>query len=361
MPLEAFPALKTEDTMSEFLEYTAEVRKTTDPLYPRVEKIIPEIEWPTIAPYVHAINTLKAERNAVVLAHNYMVPTIFHLVADKVGDSLQLALEAAKTEARIIVQGGVYFMAETSKILSPDKIVLIPDPEAGCSLSESITAADVQRLREQYPGLPVVTYVNTSAEVKAASDICCTSSNAIEVVEHIAAEWGVDSVIMTPDQFLARNVAQQTSIKVIAYDGSCMVHKLFTADHIQMLRQENPGIIILSHPECTEDVVAKSDFAGSTAAMHNYISKEHPAKVALITECSMGANLTAEFPDTQIIRPCMLCPHMHKITLPGILKSLQTMTYEVTVADDVIAGARRAIENMLLVKTSNIVRNYALQ
>src|SRR6187399_2423672 len=258
------------------LAYTPEVARETAHLYERVSRVIPPIEWPGFAPYIHAINELKRSRNAVVLAHNYMTPEIFHCVADVVGDSLQLAREASKTDAEIVVQGGVHFMAETSKLLNPDKMVLIPDLRAGCSLAASITGADVRALREAYPGLPVVTYVNTSAEVKAESNICCTSGNAVKVVEEIARQFGTDTVIMIPDKYLARNIAAQTGVKVITWEGACEVHERFTAQEIRDYRTANPGIVVLAHPECPPEVVAEADFAGSTAAMINYVGDKKP-------------------------------------------------------------------------------------
>ncbi|MEI9932062.1 MAG: quinolinate synthase NadA [Rhizomicrobium sp.] len=292
----------------EVLNYTPKIAAATAPLYARVASVVPEIEWPTFAPYVEAINRLKKERNAVVLAHNYMTPEIFHCVADFVGDSLALAREGAKTDAKVIVQAGVHFMAETSKILSPEKTVLIPDMRAGCSLAASITGADVRLLKQKYPGLPVVTYVNTSAEVKAESDVCCTSSNAKDVVEEIAREFGVDTVIMIPDKYLAQNVANQTGVKVITWEGACEVHERFTAADIRSYREANPGVIVLSHPECPPEVVAESDFAGSTAAMINYVGDKRPKKVVMVTECSMSDNVAVEYPDVEFVRPCNLWP-----------------------------------------------------
>jgi quinolinate synthase len=279
-----------------------------------------------------------------------MTPEIFHCVSDFTGDSLALAREAARTKAKVIVQAGVHFMAETSKILSPDKTVLIPDMRAGCSLAASITGADVRLLRQKHPGLPVVTYVNTSAEVKAESDICCTSGNAVRVVEAIAREFGTDTVIMIPDQYLARNVAAKTGIKVITWAGSCEVHERFTAEEIRRFRAQNPGITVLAHPECPPEVVAEADFAGSTAAMIGYVGKHHPRRVVMVTECSMSDNVAVEYPHVDFVRPCNLCPHMKRITLEGILHSLQTMTYEVQVDEAVSARARVAIERMLAVK-----------
>jgi quinolinate synthase len=333
----------------EGLAYTPQVAAATAPLYARVATVVPKIEWPVFAPYVQAINALKKERNAVILAHNYMTPEIFHCVADFVGDSLALAREAAKTDAKVIVQAGVHFMAETSKILSPDKTVLIPDMRAGCSLAASITGADVRLLKQKYPGLPIVTYVNTSAEVKAESDVCCTSSNAKDVVEEIAREFGVDTVIMIPDKYLAQNIANQTGVKVITWEGACEVHERFTANDIRSYREANPGVIVLSHPECPPEVVAASDFAGSTAAMISYVGDKRPKKVVMVTECSMSDNVAVEYPDVEFVRPCNLCPHMKRITLPKILHSLETMTTEVIVDPAIAVRARAAVERMLAV------------
>jgi quinolinate synthase len=331
----------------------------TAPLYARVRNVIPEIEWPTFAPDIAAINTLKRERKAVILAHNYMTPEIFHCVADFVGDSLQLAREAAKTDAKIIVQAGVHFMAETAKILSPEKMVLIPDTRAGCSLAASITGADVRLLRQKYPGLPIITYVNTSAEVKAESDICCTSSNAVDVVEAIAADWGVDTVIMIPDEYLAQNVAKQTRVKVIAWKGHCEVHERFTAENIRDYRAANPGLVVLAHPECPPEVIAEADFAGSTSGMIAYVADKRPKRVVLVTECSMSDNVAAEYPDVSFVRPCNLCPHMKRITLPKILHSLETLTTEVRVEPLIAARARAAVEAMLRVKPGARLRRHA--
>jgi quinolinate synthase len=332
------------------LAYTDAVAKATSGLYARVAKVIPEIEWSVHAPLIAEINRLKREKNAVILGHNYMTPEIFHCVSDFTGDSLALAREAARTGADVIVQAGVYFMAETSKILSPQKTVLIPDTRAGCSLAASITGADVRLLRQKHPGLPVVTYVNTSAEVKAESDICCTSGNAVQVVEHIAREFGTDTVIMVPDQYLARNVAAKTGVKVISWAGACEVHERFTPAEIRAYRAQNPGVTVLAHPECPPEVVAEADFAGSTAAMIGYVGEHHPGRVVMITECSMSDNVAVEFPDVEFVRPCNLCPYMKRITLDTILHALQTMTTEVKVDADIGARARVAIERMLAVK-----------
>jgi quinolinate synthase len=332
------------------LAYTDAVARATDGLYTKVSRFIPKMEWHAYAPVIAEINRLKREKDAVILAHNYMTPEIFHCVGDFVGDSLALAREAARTDAKVIVQAGVHFMAETSKILSPEKTVLIPSMEAGCSLAASITGADVRLLKQKYPGLPVVTYVNTSADVKAESDICCTSGNAVKVVEAIARDFGTDTVIMIPDKYLARNVAAKTGVKVITWEGSCEVHERFTAQEIRDYRTAHPGITVLAHPECPPDVVAEADFAGSTAAMINYVGDHKPARVVMITECSMSDNVAVEHPDVEFVRPCNLCPHMKRITLDGILHTLRTMTYEVTVPADIAARAKAPIDRMLAVK-----------
>ena len=332
------------------LAYSDDVARATEALYAKVSGVIPKIEWPAYAPVIAEINRLKRQKHAVILAHNYMTPEIFHCVGDFVGDSLALAREAARTDAKIIVQAGVHFMAETSKILSPEKTVLIPSMEAGCSLAASITGADVQLLKQKYPGLPVVTYVNTSADVKAESDICCTSGNAVKVVEAIAREFGVDTVIMIPDKYLARNVAAQTGVKVITWEGACEVHERFRAQEIRDYRAAHPGIVVLAHPECPPEVVAEADFAGSTAAMIGYVGEHRPARVIMVTECSMSDNVAAEYPDVDFVRPCNLCPHMKRITLKAILHSLQTMTTEVLVDPVISARARIAIDRMLAIK-----------
>jgi quinolinate synthase len=331
-------------------EYTPEVARETAHLYERVARVIPEAEWPVFAPYVAAINRLKRERNAVILAHNYQTPEIYHCVADITGDSLGLAQEGAKTKADVIVTAGVHFMAETAKLLSPEKTVLIPDPLSGCSLAESITGADVRLLRERYPGVPVVTYVNTSADVKAESDITCTSANAREVVESL----GVARVIMIPDQYLAKWVASQTTVEVITWQGSCEVHERFTGGQIREYRSGHPGVIVLAHPECPQDVLAEADYVGSTSGMIDYVEKRRPAKVVMITECSMSDNVSVQCPDVEFVRPCNLCPHMKRNTLEKILTSLQTMRHEVIVAPDVAERARRAVERMLAVRKRTV-------
>ncbi len=329
------------------LAYDAQAKAETDHLYPQVAHVVPEFEWPAYAPLIAAINRLKAEKNAVILAHNYMTSEIYFCVGDFRGDSLALAREAANTKAKIIVQAGVHFMAETSKILSPEKTVLIPDTRAGCSLAASITGEDVRLIKQRFPGLPVVTYVNTSADVKAESDITCTSSNAVQVVEHVAREWGVDRVIMIPDEYLAKNVAAQTGIKIIAWHGRCEVHERFTAQDIAELRAAHPGLVVLAHPECPPEVMAAADFAGSTAALAHYVEKNRPGKVVLLTECSMSDNVAAASPETDFVRPCNLCPHMKRITLEAIYDALVEMKHEVIVPEDVRLRAKAAIDAML--------------
>jgi len=325
------------------LAYTPEVARETAHLYERVSRVIPPIEWPGFAPYIKAINDLKRARNAVVLAHNYMTPEIFHCVADVVGDSLQLAREASKADAEIIVQGGVHFMAETSKLLNPDKMVLIPDSRAGCSLAASITGADVRALREAYPGVPVVTYVNTSAEVKAECDICCTSSNAVRVVESL----GSKRVILIPDEYLAKYVASQTSVEIITWKGHCEVHERFSGAELRAYREADPGVKIIAHPECDQDVIQEADFTGSTAGMIKWVKDNQPPKVLLVTECSMSDNVAVETPNVQFVRPCNLCPHMKRITLPKILDSLVFLKEEVTVDPAIAERARAAVERMI--------------
>jgi quinolinate synthase len=329
------------------LMFTPEVKAETAHLYEKVKHVIPAIEWPAYAPLIAAINRIKREKNAVILAHNYMTSEIFHCVGDFRGDSLQLAREAAETDADTIVQAGVHFMAETSKILAPEKTVLIPDLRAGCSLAASITGADVRLIKERFPSVPVVTYVNTSADVKAESDVTCTSSNAAAVVEWAARTWNSDRVILIPDEYLAKNVAAQTGVKIIAWHGRCEVHERFTAQDIAEMRAAHPGVVVLAHPECPPDVMAAADFAGSTAALQNYVEEKRPAKVVLLTECSMSDNVAAAAPSTDFIRPCNLCPHMKRITLEGIYDALKEMKHEVVISEDVRVRAKQAIQRML--------------
>jgi quinolinate synthase len=328
------------------LEWTPEVERATAHLYERVMAVISPVEWPFMAPYVKAINELKQARGAVILAHNYQTPEIFHCVADIGGDSLQLAIEATKVKSDIIVQCGVHFMAETSKLLNPDKTVLIPDSRAGCSLASSITGADVRLLRERFPGVPVVAYVNTSADVKAEVDICCTSSNAVQVVESLHAP----TVIFLPDQYLAKYVASQTDVRIIAWKGACEVHERFTGDELRAFREADPSVQIIAHPECPPDVLAEADFTGSTAHMINWVRSKRPKRVVMITECSMADNVQAELPDVEMVRPCNLCPHMKRITLPKILDSLVTLREEVIIDPLIAEKARRSVERMINLK-----------
>jgi len=324
-----------------------ELAEETAPVWEKVKGLVTPLEWPEQAKLISEINALKKERDAVILAHNYMTPEIFHGVGDYVGDSLGLAKEAAKSKARVIVQAGVHFMAETSKILSPDKTVLIPDLRAGCSLASSITGVDVRLIKQRHPGLPVVTYVNTTADVKAETDICCTSANAVQVVEWAAKEWGVDKVILIPDEFLARNVAAQTNVGIIAWKGRCEVHERFTADDIAEMRAAYPGAEILAHPECPEEVLAASDFAGSTAAMIDYVVDRKPKQVVMITECSMASNVKGDVPGVDFIGPCNLCPHMKRITLENIRDCLKYMQFEVTVEPEMAERGRLAVQRMI--------------
>jgi len=323
--------------------HAAPPKQSTDLLFERLEGVIPALEWPVHEPLIHLVEKLKAERNAVILAHNYQTPEIFHGVADLTGDSLALARLARDTDAEVIVLCGVHFMAETAKLLNPDKTVLIPDPQAGCSLASSITAADVRLLRERYPGAPVVTYVNTSAAVKAESDVCCTSANAVEIVESLGAE----RVIFLPDEYLGRYVASQTDVEVVLWKGHCEVHERFTASELRAYRTGHDSIEILAHPECPPDVLAEADFVGSTAAMIARVGSTRPERVVMVTECSMSDNVAVEFPDVEFIRPCNLCPHMKRITLAKIVSTLEWMEHEVEIPAGVAEPARRAVERML--------------
>ena len=315
-------------------------------LYNKVRKFIPEVEWAVHEPLVEKINKLKKEKNAVILAHSYMTPEIYHCVADIVGDSLKLAKESQKAKADIIIMCGVHFMAETAKILNPNKKVLIPDMSAGCSLAESITGEDVRLLKQKYPGVPVVSYVNTSADVKAETDICCTSSNAVEIVESL----GVDKVIFLPDEYLGKNVAAQTKVKIITFHGTCIVHERFTPEEIREYRKNYPGIVVLAHPECPPEVVAEADYTGSTSKMSNYVRDNKPKKVLMVTECSMSDNVAIENPEVEMIKPCNLCPYMKKITLQGIYNSLVNGTEEVKLTEAVMDKARLSIKRMIEVK-----------
>lgn len=325
------------------LTFNEEIQSRTAPLYDRVKKVIPEIEWAVHAPKIDAINRLKVERNAVILGHNYMTPEIYHCVADIVGDSLALARHAVDTDADVIVMAGVHFMAETAKLINPNKTVLIPDTQAGCSLAASITGADVRLMKEKYPGVPVVTYVNTSADVKAESDICCTSGNAVQIIESL----GVDKVIMLPDEYLALNVARETKVEIVTWKGRCEVHEQFTPQDIRDFRENYPGVVVLAHPECPPDVIDEADYSGSTAGMADYVGEHNPGRVVLVTECSMSDNVSAQYPDIEFVKPCNLCPHMKRIELDNILSALQNMEHEVTIDPAIADNARRSVDRML--------------
>ena len=324
------------------MEYSEQIRKVTDPIYQKVSTLIPEVEWAFHAPLIHKINKLKKEKNAVVLAHNYQTPEIFYGIADIAADSLALAVEAEKTNADIIVMCGVHFMAETAKLMNPNKKVLLPDMGAGCSLASSITGKDVRMLKEKYPGVPVVTYVNTSAEVKAESDVCCTSANAVKVVESL----GVDKVIFLPDHYLANYVQKNTKVKIISWQGTCIVHEKFTGKEVEDIRKENPDIKVIAHPECPPDVISASDFAGSTSNMVKYVKEKQPKKVLLVTECSMSDNVQIENPNVQFIKPCNLCPHMKKITLNKIFDCLKNETNEIKIGNNIATMARKSVQRM---------------
>ena len=325
------------------LDFTPEVERRTASIRARLSDVIPGVEWPLHAPYIARINELKQGRDAVILVHNYQTPEIFHGVADFSGDSLELARCGAQSTARIILMCGVHFMAETAKILAPEKTVLIPDLRAGCSLAEGITGEDVRLLKQKYPGVPVVTYVNTSAEVKAESDICCTSANAVQIVESL----GTDQVIFLPDGYLGRYVASKTDVEIILWEGSCEVHERFTAEEIRAYRGSHSGIQVIAHPECPPDVLSEADFVGSTSAMIRYVGEHKPKRVVMVTECSMSDNVAVEHPDVEFVRPCNLCPHMKRITLPKILSTLETLQPEVHIVPEVAERARQAVQRML--------------
>ncbi|MDP1708285.1 MAG: quinolinate synthase NadA [Gammaproteobacteria bacterium] len=333
-------------------QFTDEVAHATQPVWEQLHGLIADVDWLLKAPLIYRINQLKQEKRALILAHNYQLPEIAYGVADKVGDSLQLAQYAAalnQEDAPVVVMCGVHFMAETVKVLAPERTVLIPDTAAGCSLAESITAADVRLLKQRYPGVPVVSYVNTSAAVKAESDYCCTSSNAARVVEAAARAFGVQRVIFLPDRYLAANVARQTAVEIIAWHGACMVHERFTPDQIRALREQFPGVRVLAHPECPPEVCDEADFVGSTSGMIRDVQNSGAAKVVMVTECAMADNVAVENPAVDFVRPCVLCPHMQRITLPKILTALETLSPQVEVDESIIHAARRAVERMLAV------------
>ena len=327
------------------MEFTAEIRKATEPIYQKISKAIPDIEWSIHAPYIYEINKLKKEKNAIILAHNYQTPEIYHGISDFSADSLALAVKAAETKADIIVMCGVHFMAETAKLMNPKKKVLLPDMRAGCSLSSSITGDDVRKLKKKNPGVPVVSYVNTSAEVKAETDVCCTSANAVKIVNSL----GVNKVIFLPDDYLAKYVASQTDVEIISWKGTCEVHEQFNDEEINEIRKNNPGIKIIAHPECPPEVIKASDFAGSTSGMINYVKDNQPKKVMMVTECSMSDNIQVENPNVEFIRPCNMCPHMKKITLPKILDCLENETGEIVMDQKTINKARLSVEKMVAI------------
>ncbi|GGF58113.1 quinolinate synthase A [Terasakiella brassicae] len=324
-------------------EYSADVAARMAPVYERVKDHITAEEWPVIAPYVDEILRLKKERNAVILAHNYQTRDIFHCVSDIVGDSLALAVKAKEVDADVMVVCGVHFMAETAKLLNPSKKVLIPDPEAGCSLAESITGADVRKLKADNPGVPVCTYVNTSAEVKAEVDICCTSANAKKIVESL----GSDKVLLIPDEFLAQNVAKTTDVEILTWAGRCEVHELYKKEDIEQIKKDHPECVVLAHPECPPDVLDAADFSGSTTGMADFVKEKKPELVALITECSMSDNIRADCPDSEFIMSCSMCPHMKKITLQKIVDCLRDLSNEVHVDEAMAEPARASIEAMI--------------
>jgi|TARA_B100002051_G_scaffold87877_1_gene83945 quinolinate synthase len=324
------------------MEFTTEIKKATDPIYKKISKAIPEIEWSIHAPYIFKINELKKKKNAVILAHNYQTPEIYHGISDFSADSLALAIEAAKTKADIIVMCGVHFMAETAKLMSPDKKVLLPDMKAGCSLSSSITGDDVRELKKKNPGVPVVSYVNTSADVKAETDVCCTSANAVKIVNSL----NVNKVIFLPDDYLAKYVASQTDVEIISWKGTCEVHEKFNDAEINEIRKNNPGIKVIAHPECPPDVIRASDFTGSTSGMIKYVKDKQPEKVMMVTECSMSDNVQVDNPNVKFIRPCNLCPHMKRITLPKILECLENENNEIIMSNETIEKARKSVERM---------------
>jgi len=326
--------------------YTPEVASGAAALRGRLAGMVPARDWPALGADIAAIQALKRDRNAIVLAHNYMTPEIFHGVADIQGDSLALAREAAASDADVLVVAGVHFMAETAKLVNPRKTVLIPDPDAGCSLAESITAADVRALRAQYPGVPVVTYVNTSAAVKAESDICCTSGNAVQVVESLR----MPRVIMLPDRFLADYVARRTRVDIIPWAGQCEVHERFCAQDVVDMRRSVPGVSILAHPECPPDVLDAADHVGSTAGMIAWLRTHRPRKAFLVTESSMTDNLAAEMPETRFVKPDAPCPHMKRITLAGIRRALETLEPRVELDPDLLIRARAPVERMLAIR-----------
>lgn len=321
------------------------MKRKLDLIAERLSETMPDFEWRLRLPLIERIIGLKKEKNVVVLAHNYQVPEIFHGIADVTGDSLALAQESAKRdEADAILFCGVHFMGETAKLFNPDKPVLIADLAAGCSLAESITGAQLRALKAQHPGAPVVSYVNSSAEVKAESDICCTSGNAVAVVESL----GADKVIFVPDGYLASYVARQTDVELVSWAGTCMVHEEFTVAQVEAYRSQYPGLKVLAHPECSPEVQTAADLVGSTAQMSHFVAAQpRGARIALITECSMSDNLALAHHEVELVRPCSMCPHMKKITLEKIITCLETFQPQIHVPAEVAGRARRAVERML--------------
>jgi len=331
--------------MSQEMQFNETIKNATANLYKKIENAIPEIEWPLIAPYIYEINKLKKEKDVTILAHNYQAPEIFYGIADIVGDSLGLAIDGSNVKTDKILMCGVHFMAETAKIMSPEKNVILPDFSAGCSLAESITAQDVREMKKKYPGVPVVTYVNTTAEVKAETDICCTSANAVKIVESL----DVDKVIFLPDEYLAKYVATKTDVKIISWKGKCEVHEQFKESEIHELKKRYPELAVVSHPECSPEVISASDFTGSTGAMIDYVKNTKAKDIFLVTECSMGDNIKAENPEINFVKPCNLCPHMKKITLVSILNALKNNTNFIEIDPEIISKSRAAIEKMIAV------------
>ena len=325
------------------LVFNDTVKAGTAEIYNKLKKSIPDLEWPVLAPYIFEINKIKKKNDFVILAHNYQTPDIFYGIADVVGDSLGLAIKGSKVKEKNILMCGVHFMAETAKIMSPEKKVYLPDMKAGCSLAESITAEDIRKLKKKYPNVPVVTYVNTSADVKSETDICCTSANAVKVVESL----GVDEVIFLPDEYLAKYVSLNTNVKIISWKGKCEVHEKFSKKDILEIKSRYKDLEVVSHPECPPDVIAASDFTGSTGSMINHVKNTKAKNIFLVTECSMSDNVQIDNPNINFIKPCNLCPHMKKIELPKILDCLKNYKNEIKIDQDIAKNAKKAISRMI--------------
>ncbi len=325
------------------LVFNDTVKAGTAEIYNKLKKSIPDLEWPVLAPYIFEINKIKKKNDFVILAHNYQTPDIFYGIADVVGDSLGLAIKGSKVKEKNILMCGVHFMAETAKIMSPEKKVYLPDMKAGCSLAESITAEDIRKLKKKYPNVPVVTYVNTSADVKSETDICCTSANAVKVVESL----GVDEVIFLPDEYLAKYVSLNTNVKIISWKGKCEVHEKFSKKDVLEIKSRYKDLEVVSHPECPPDVIAASDFTGSTGSMINHVKNTKAKNIFLVTECSMSDNVQIENPNINFVKPCNLCPHMKKIELPKILDCLKNYNNEIKIDQDIAKNAKKAISRMI--------------